>query len=103
PPVEWVLVTTEPVESVQQILQIVDWYRARWVIEEFFKAIKTGCAYQTRQLETFEGLANVLATLMPVAWRLLRMRTQARVAPDADATTVLSATMLEVLHTVTRI
>jgi hypothetical protein len=102
-PVEWLLVTTEPLDTPEQILQVVDWYRARWVIEEFFKAIKTGCAYDSRQLETLEGLVNVLATFMPVAWRLLRMRAQARAAPEAKATTVLAAPMIEVLHVVTRI
>jgi Transposase DNA-binding/Transposase DDE domain len=102
-PVEWLLVTTEPVDTAEQILQIVDWYRARWVIEEFFKALKTGCAYEKRQLETYEGLVNVLATFMPVAWRLLHMRTRVRIEPDAAGTTVLPAPMIEVLHAFTRI
>jgi hypothetical protein len=102
-PVEWLLLTTEPAATDTQILQLVDWYRARWVIEEFFKAIKTGCAYDSRQLETLEGLLNVLATFLPVAWRLLRMRTQARVGPNAHATSVLPAAMIEVLHIFTRI
>ena len=102
-PVEWVLLTTEPISSAEQILQVVDWYRARWVIEEFFKAIKTGCAYDTRQFETLEGLLNVLATFLPVAWRLLLMRTQLRIAPEAKATTVLPKTMLAVLRVFTRI
>jgi hypothetical protein len=102
-PVEWLLVTTEPVGAEGDILQLVDWYRARWVIEEFFKALKTGCAYDTRQLETLAGLLNVLATFMPVACRLLRLRTQARVHPIADATTVLPPTAIEVLKMFTRI
>jgi Transposase DNA-binding/Transposase DDE domain len=102
-PVEWILITTEPVATEAQLLQLVDWYRARWVIEEFFKAIKTGCAYDTRQLETLDGLLNVLATFLPVAWRLLRMRTQARVGPTAQATTVMPGAMLEVLRIFTRI
>jgi len=102
-PVEWVLLTTEPIASAEQLLQIVDWYRARWVIEEFFKAIKTGCAYDSRQLETLEGLVNVLATFLPVAWRLLLMRTQARAAPTAKATTVLPSAMIAVLRVFTRI
>lgn len=102
-PVEWVLLTTEPIATAEQILQVVDWYRARWVIEEFFKAIKTGCAYDTRQFETLEALLNVLATFLPVAWRLLLMRTQARIAPEAKATTVLPKAMLAVLRVFTRI
>jgi hypothetical protein len=102
-PVEWVLLTTEPIASAEQLLQLVDWYRARWVIEEFFKALKTGCAYDSRQLETLEGLVNVLATFLPIAWRLLLMRTQARVEPTAKATTVLPKAMIAVLHVFTRI
>jgi hypothetical protein len=102
-PVEWLLVTTESVATAQHILQVIDWYRARWVIEEFFKAIKTGCAYDSRQLETLEGLVNVLATFMPVAWRMLRMRTQARINPNARATTVLPSTMIQVLRIFSRI
>jgi hypothetical protein len=102
-PVEWVLLTTEPIARAEQLLQIVDWYRARWVIEEFFKALKTGCAYDSRQLETLEGLVNVLATFLPIAWRLLLMRTQVRVAPTAKATTVLPNAMIAVLRVFTRI
>jgi hypothetical protein len=102
-PVEWVLLTTEPISSAEQLLQVVDWYRARWVIEEFFKALKTGCAYDSRQLETLDGLVNVLATFLPVAWRLLLMRTQVRTAPEAKATTVLPKAMVAVLRVVTRI
>lgn len=102
-PVEWALLTTQPAATDEQIVQVVDWYRARWVIEELFKAVKTGCAYDTRQLETTHGLVNVLATCLPVAWRLLRMRTQVRTCATANATTILPALMLKVLRTFTRI
>ena len=102
-PVEWLLVTTEPVDTAEQILRVVDWYRARWVIEEFFKALKTGCAYGKRQLETLDGLLNVLATSIPIAWQMLRLRTQTRLSPKAPATSVLSKPMLQVLLAFTRI
>jgi hypothetical protein len=101
--VEWLLVTTEPVDTAEQILNVVDWYRARWVIEEFFKALKTGCSYGKRQLETLEGLLNVLATFLPIAWRMLQMRTLARGAPNVPATMVLPDPMLAVLKAFTRI
>lgn len=103
PPVEWLLLTTEPIATEEQLLRIVDWYRARWIVEEFFKALKSGCAYDTRQLETLERLVNALATFMPVAWRLLRLRTQARVDPNAKATTALPPLMIKVLRIFTRI
>ncbi len=97
-PVEWMLVTTEPVETEADLLRVVDFYRARWTIEEYFKALKTGCAYEKTQLETLAGLLNVLAMYAPIAWQLLRFRSEARRAPDAPATTVLTETQLLVLR-----
>jgi hypothetical protein len=92
--VEWRLWTTEPVDSAQDVLAIVDAYRCRWTIEEYFKALKTGCAIESRQLETEHGLLNVLALYAPIAWRLLRLRTLSRDRSDAPATDVLTPIQL---------
>jgi len=97
-PVEWLLLTTEPVETEENILRVVDWYRARWVIEEFFKALKTGCSYEKRQIVTYAGLMNVLAVFMPVAYHLLLLRSVSRDKRDIPASTVLSPTQLNVLQ-----
>jgi hypothetical protein len=96
--VEWILATTEPVETAEQLLAVIDAYRARWVIEEYFKALKTGCAYETRQLESQTTLLNALAILIPVAWNLLRLRLWARDESEQAAETVLTPTQLEVLR-----
>jgi hypothetical protein len=101
-PVEWVLLTNEPIETAEQLLRIVDWYRARWVIEEFFKALKTGCAYEKRQIEDLHGLCNVLALFAPIAWQLLLLRSEARRTPTQPANTVLTSTQLEVLRAFAR-
>jgi hypothetical protein len=97
-PVEWILLTREPIDDAEQLLRIVDHYRARWTIEEYFKALKTGCAYQKRQLESLDGLLNVLALYAPIAWKLLRFRNEARRDPQAPAITVLTETQIEVLR-----
>jgi len=97
-PVEWHLITTEPVDTVEQVLRVVDWYRTRWMIEEFFKALKTGCAYEKRQLESLATLLVALALLAPIAWQLLLLRHLARAAPDGVATAVLSPRQLQVLR-----
>jgi hypothetical protein len=72
-PVEWTLMTTEPIDTEEQILAVVDGYRHRWKIEELFKALKTGCAYEKRQLGSYQTLVNALALLLPIAWNLLRL------------------------------
>lgn len=97
-PVEWWIVTTEPVSSQKDVEAVVDWYRARWKIEEYFKALKTGCAWRERQLETRDGLLNTLAVLMPIAWQLLATRDVARVRPNAAATTVFTERQLMLLR-----
>lgn len=97
PPVDWLLATTEPIETVQDIERIVDIYRARWTVEEYFKALKTGCAYEKRQLESVHTLQNALAVLIPIAWRLLLLRSLARGHADAPATEALTAVQVEVL------
>jgi len=96
--IEWFLLTTETVDTAAQVLGVVDAYRARWRIEEFFKALKTGCAYEKRLLQSAKTLQNALALFVPVAWHLLRLRTLCRDTPSAPATTVFFGVQIDVLR-----
>jgi hypothetical protein len=96
--VDWVLFTTEPTNTVAELHTIIDHYQARWIIEEYFKALKTGCAFEKRQLESYHSLSNALAVFAVVAWRLLLLRAVSRTSPDVSATTVLSGTQLQLLQ-----
>lgn len=97
-PVEWVLLTTEPIDSEEQILAVVDMYRHRWKIEELFKALKSGCAIEKRQLGHYRSLVNALALMLPIAWNLLRLRTLSRSDPRLPASDVLSDVEIAVLR-----
>jgi hypothetical protein len=97
-PVEWILLTTEPIATQADIERIVDIYRRRWLIEEFFKALKSGCKYTERQFETLDALKNLLAIFLPIAVEILWLRARARATPDAPATEVFTATQLDVLR-----
>lgn len=97
-PIEWMLFTTEPVETTAQIEAVVDHYRARWVIEEYFKALKTGCAFQDRQLCSYEGLVRALALFIPMAWTLLALRSLGRETTQRPATEVFSNDQLRLLR-----
>lgn len=102
PGVEWVLLTNEPIDSPQALDRIVERYRARWTIEEFFKALKTGCAYESRQLDNYDALVNALALFAPIALDLLSLRSRARQTPDAHATDFMPAVQIEVLRALGR-
>ena len=97
-PVEWFLYTNEPIATAQDLLDIVDHYRARWVIEEYFKALKTGCGYESRQLEEYESLLNALAVSAPIAYEALRIRTLARTHPNAPASAVATDLQIALLR-----
>lgn len=96
-PVEWLLFTTEPVSSQADVAAVVDIYRARWLIEECNKAIKTGCAYEKRRLEGRHALTNLLALTMPIACELLWLRSCARTNPTRPAHHVLTRVQLQIL------
>ncbi|MBI4405150.1 MAG: IS4 family transposase [Deltaproteobacteria bacterium] len=72
--IDWKLVTTQPIETSQQLEAIIDYYTARWVIEEYFKAIKTGCNFEARQQESLHALLTILVVFIPIAWWLLAGR-----------------------------
>jgi hypothetical protein len=99
-PVDWKLYTTEPIETPEQILAVVDYYRRRWIIEEYFKALKTGCAYEKRQLENRRALLNTLAFLAPIACQLLELRQHSR--DETTAATALTPKQVQILRSVSK-
>jgi hypothetical protein len=97
-PVDWLLLTSEPIDRPEQIGRVIDIYRARWVIEEFFKALKTGCAYEDRQLESRHALLVALGLLVPLAWQMLLLRALSRDSPETRAERVLTDVQLRLLQ-----
>ena len=102
-PIIWRLVTTEPVDTEAQVAAVIDTYRQRWLIEEFFKVVKTGCRYQQLQLESIRALLIALSIESAVAWKLLLLRWSAQHCPAADAESVLPPEYLDVLRQVSAV
>jgi hypothetical protein len=99
-PIEWMLFTNEKIDTPAEIEAVVDHYRARWVIEEYFKALKTGCAIEKRQLCSYEGLVRALALFIPMAWLLLSLRTLARETTPRPATQIFTKDQLRLLRAI---
>ncbi len=79
--VSWMLMTTLPIETVEDVLRVVDYYVARWTIEVWFRTLKTGCLVEKLQLETRARLQNCLAFYDIIAWRVLYLTLQNRASP----------------------
>lgn len=89
-PLRWLLWTTLPVDDWDAAVQIVTYYRHRWLIERYHFVLKSGCGVEQLQLETGAGLERALAVCCVVAWRLLWLTYQARQTPDEPCTSVFA-------------
>ena len=94
---EWVLLTSVPTVTVEQAWERVDWYRARWLVEDYHQGLKTGCSIELRQVQSYEGLRRLLGLLAPNAVRLLQLRAASRETPERLAGQVLPADLVQVV------
>jgi hypothetical protein len=99
-PLEWVLLTNEPVENFADACRVLQWYECRWIVEEYHKAMKTGCNIEDMQFTQETRLQPMIALLSVVALTLLRLRDASR-RPDAQtraATEVVDQDYVVVLN-----
>ena len=68
-PIEWILLTSLPIKTNDQLKQIVYYYTMRWLIELFFKILKSGCRIESRRFEHIDRFLPALAVYLIVAWR----------------------------------
>jgi hypothetical protein len=88
PAVEWTLLTDLPIATVQQTREIVDNYCTRWLIEVFFRTLKSGCRVEKRRFEHFDRLMPCLALYLIVTWRTLYVCRLGRSCPDMSCEAV---------------
>lgn len=77
-PLEWILLTEEPVASFEDACRFVDWYECRPVVEEFHKAKKTGCQIEQLQFTAEERLQPAIALLSVISLTLMALRDASR-------------------------
>lgn len=82
---EWILVSSLAVADTAVAWERVEWYKYRWLVEDYHQCLKTGCGYEQRQLHSAAGLQRLLGLCAPIAARLLQLREIARLEPEALA------------------
>ena len=63
------------------MVELIDWYRRRWLAEIFFRIWKSGCRVEALQLGTLERLERALVIYLIIAWRILHLVTWGRDCP----------------------
>ena len=89
-PVEWRLLTNRSAENLDDLIELIEWYRCRWSIETFFHVLKNGCRVEALQLGSVGKIELALAVYLVVSWRLARLVQMGRTHPDLEAALLFS-------------
>jgi len=81
-PLEWMLLTDVPTETVDDALRRIDWYKLRWGIEVYHRVLKSCCRVLDRRLGAGDRLGTCLALDMIVGWRIFWAQMLERETPD---------------------
>ena len=98
-PLHWILLTSLPCTTRAEVQRVVGRYTARWWIEEYHKALKSGVGVEESQLERGARLESLIAVLAVVAIRLLSTKMLARSRPESfEAAASFGPQMLALLE-----
>ena len=96
--IEWKLVTNLPVRNRSDAIGKLEWYALRWRIETFHKVLKSGCRAEESRLRTADRLANLIAMMCVLAWRVLWLTTVNRTSPGLPAGLVFTDAEMRLLE-----
>ncbi len=97
-PLEWMLLTTEPIDDNSDIESIIKIYEQRWMIEEYHRVWKTGCRAEDRRFQASDNLRRILAILAFIAVRIMQLRTGLNAQSKASCEQVLSTPQWKCLY-----
>jgi hypothetical protein len=97
-PIDWLLLTSLPVEGLEAAMEVIGYYEKRWLIEEWHKALKTGCQVERRQLGTSHALEALAGLLSVVAVRLLQLKELGRREPGRAAAELVPSRYVALVH-----
>ena len=101
-PVEWILLTSLPIDNLEQVRSVIQYYCVRWMIEVFFRTLKSGCRVEARRFEHIDRLLPCLAIYLIVTWRTLFVCRLGREFPEISCEAVFEADEWKSVYRVVR-
>lgn len=99
-PIEWILLTSLPIDTAELVRLVIQYYQVRWMIEIFFRTLKSGCRVESRRFEKLERLEPCMAVYLIVTWRTLFACRMARELPDVSCEAVFEPQEWRSVHCV---
>jgi hypothetical protein len=101
-PVEWLLLTSLPIDTSDQVRLVIQYYSTRWMVELLFRVLKSGCRVEDRRFEDMERLLPCLAVYLIVAWRVLFLCRLGRSCPEMSCEAVFEPAEWKSVYAVVR-
>ena len=95
---EWFLLTTLEIKSMEDALKSVEWYKLRWRIEDWHRVVKSGCGSEKLANKTAERLKRGVAINLVIGWRIMLMTLLGRASPSLPADILFSDVEINVLN-----
>ena len=95
---EWTLLTSLPVNTLEEAKQVVEYYLLRWRIEDTFRVLKSGCKVEELRMQSARALHRAVTIYMVIAWRLMLLTLLGREVPNASVEVMFTKTQLRVLR-----
>ncbi len=100
--IEWFLLTTVEVTSLQEAEQILEYYTLRWRVEDTFRVLKTGCRVEKLRMQQAENLHRAITLHIVTSWRLMLMTLLGRVTANMDAEVIFTDAEMHMLRVYAR-
>lgn len=88
--IDWTLLTNIPINSFEDAIEKIDWYKLRWKIEEYFRILKSGCKIENSRLATKERLEKLIALKSVIAFKILYLSKAAISYPEESCSKILT-------------
>lgn len=81
-PLEWMLLSSVPTHTYEEVLERLKWYSRRWTIESWHRVLKSGCRIEARQFGNLDRFMRSTALFAVIAWRIMYVTLLARAGND---------------------
>jgi hypothetical protein len=98
--IEWLLLTSLPIDTFQQVREVIAYYCCRWQIEVYFKVLKSGCKIEDRQFQDAKNYLPCLALYMVIAWRVMYVMMLGRQCPETSCAEIFGEAEWKAVYTV---
>jgi hypothetical protein len=97
-PLEWMLLSSVPTTSLDEVLERLAWYARRWTIESWHRVLKSGCRIEARQFGSLERFVRATALFAVISWRILYATLLARIDTDLSCEVLLQPVEWQALY-----